>query len=309
VKLHLDTDIGGDLDNLCALAFLLSWPDVEITGVTTVLEDGGKRAGYARYVLNLAGRSDVQVAAGSEASLPCFRARYGLPPEERYWPEPIVAAPGPLDAALDLLEQSVEQGATILRIGPYTNLSLLERRRPGILAQATLCLMGGSIQPIPAGFPEWDFTFDFNVQANVGAARHVLESASPDQTTLVPLEATVQTALRRADLPTLREASPLGELIAHQAEAFVQDQRYDEQYGRICAGLPDDIVNFQHDPLACAVAVGWDGVTVETLPLVPVEEDGWLRMRIDPRGRPLHVVTTVEPIQFNAHWLRTVANW
>jgi inosine-uridine nucleoside N-ribohydrolase len=38
IRIHLDTDIGGDLDDLCALALLLGWPDVELTGVTTVLE-------------------------------------------------------------------------------------------------------------------------------------------------------------------------------------------------------------------------------------------------------------------------------
>ncbi len=35
-KLHLDTDIGGDIDDLCALAMVLNWPDVELVAVTTV---------------------------------------------------------------------------------------------------------------------------------------------------------------------------------------------------------------------------------------------------------------------------------
>jgi inosine-uridine nucleoside N-ribohydrolase len=34
MKIHLDTDIGGDLDDVCALALLLSMREVEITGVT-----------------------------------------------------------------------------------------------------------------------------------------------------------------------------------------------------------------------------------------------------------------------------------
>ncbi len=37
VKVHLDTDLGGDIDDLCALALLLRWPEgVQLTGVTTV---------------------------------------------------------------------------------------------------------------------------------------------------------------------------------------------------------------------------------------------------------------------------------
>jgi inosine-uridine nucleoside N-ribohydrolase len=62
-KIHLDTDLGGDIDDICALAMLLRWPDVDLTGITTVAEDNGRRAGYVRYVLELEGRKDIPVAA------------------------------------------------------------------------------------------------------------------------------------------------------------------------------------------------------------------------------------------------------
>ena len=304
IKVHLDTDIGGDIDDLCALALLLKWPDVEITGITTVLEDHGKRAGYACYALALAGRNDVPVAAGADVRLGCFGREAGLPPESRYWPEPVRPSPGPIEAALCLLKQSIEREAIIAGIGPFTNLSLLERRYPGILRHATLCLMGGSINPTPPTFPAWDHEMDYNVQADSNAARHVLESAHP---TLVPIEVTVQTALRRSHLPALHESGPLGQLIARQAEAFAQDWNDGERYGRTYAGLPHDIINFQHDPLACAVALGWDGVTVESLPLALDRVGDQLRGRIDVGGRLLRVVTRVDQARFDTFWLDTVA--
>jgi inosine-uridine nucleoside N-ribohydrolase len=65
MKVHLDTDLGGDPDDLCALQMLLAWHAVEITGVTTCTEHGGKRAGYVRYALHLAARDDIPVAMGS----------------------------------------------------------------------------------------------------------------------------------------------------------------------------------------------------------------------------------------------------
>src|SRR5438105_12278921 len=108
MKVHLDTDIGGDIDDLCALALLLAWPDVETVGVTTVAEHAGKRAGYVRYALALAGRTGVPVAAGAEVRIGRFVLGTDLPPEHRYWPQPVPAAPGPLAAALDLLEQSID---------------------------------------------------------------------------------------------------------------------------------------------------------------------------------------------------------
>ena len=36
MRLHLDTDFGGDTDDACALAYLLSRRDVDLVGLTTV---------------------------------------------------------------------------------------------------------------------------------------------------------------------------------------------------------------------------------------------------------------------------------
>ena len=54
IPVHLDTDLAGDIDDLCALALLLRWPQADLRAVTTVADGGGQRAGYARYVLRLA---------------------------------------------------------------------------------------------------------------------------------------------------------------------------------------------------------------------------------------------------------------
>ena len=136
LKLHLDTDLWGDIDDLCALAMVLNWPDVELLAVTTVADDQGRRAGHVRYALRLAGREDIAVAAGADVLLDCYRSKPGWPDEDVYWPEPIPPASTPLAQTLSLLERSIEQGAIIAAIGPYTNLALLEKRSPGILRSA-----------------------------------------------------------------------------------------------------------------------------------------------------------------------------
>jgi purine nucleosidase len=110
-KLHLDTDLGGDVDDLCALAMALNWPDVELLGITTVAEHGGKRAGYVRYALALAGRADITVAAGADAALNCYRSWPALPPEDRYWPEPIPPAPTSLDEALSAVSRKAHSSS------------------------------------------------------------------------------------------------------------------------------------------------------------------------------------------------------
>ena len=301
IKLHLDTDIGGDMDDLCALAMALKWSGVDLLAVTTNSDDQGRRAGYARYALRLAGREDVAVAAGADVALDCYRVRPGLPDESAYWPEPVPPAPTPLAKALDLLERSIEQGATIVAIGAYTNLALLEQRSPGILSRAKLYLMGGYVFPVRAGFPPWGNDMDWNIQVDVQSARTVIEHSNP---TLIPLSVTVETALRRAYLPALQQAGALARLIARQALAFASEYNNEAVYGKTCTGLPQDIINWQHDPLAVAIALGWDeGVEIGEFPLSLEIVDGWLHEQIDPNGRPTKVVTRVDGPAFNEFWL------
>ena len=304
LKLHLDTDLGGDIDDLCALAMVLNWPDVELLAVTTVADDRGRRAGYARYALGLAGRKDIAVAAGADVSLDCYRSRPGLPAEDVYWPEPIPPAPTSLGQALSLLEHSIEQGAIIAAIGPYTNLALLEKRSPGILRSARLYLMGGYVFPPRKGFPPWGSNMDYNVQVDVQSAQYIIQRSSP---TLVPLSVTVETWFRRAYLATLRQSGPLAQLIARQAEAFARDENHEAQVGQTCQGLPEDTINFQHDPLTCAIALGWnEGVEINEIPLKLEIKDGWLCQRVDDSGKPTRVVTRVNGARFSEFWLNTV---
>lgn len=306
MKIHLDTDLGGDIDDLCALALLLRWPEpLEITGITVVGDTGGKRTGMVRYVLDVAGRGDIPVAAGAETSRGFYRSELGLPPEERYWPEPIRPAPNPPGEAIALLKRSVEQGATVIGIGPSTNLALLERAHPGSLARADLFLMGGYLDPPRPGYPPWTNEDDFNVQVDVASAATVLRHAAP---TLIPLTVTVETALRRSQLDTLRASGPLGALIARQAEAFDADERMAERFGARYPCVADDIINFQHDPLACAIALGWrDGVRVEDRTIAVEERDGWLHERVEEGGQPVRIVTAIDGPRFDAFWLETVA--
>ena len=304
-KVHLDTDLGGDIDDFCALAMLLRWEGVELTGITTVAEAGGRRAGYARYILGLEGRSHVPVAAGADVAGGFYRyPELGYPDEARYWPEPIVPAPTPLDEALQLFKQSIEQKATIIAIGPFTNLYLLDLKYPGILMQADLFLMGGYVFPIRPGFPQWNNEMDWNIQVDVKAAKYVLEHSNP---TLIPVSVTAETALRRACLNDLRKAGTLGQLLARQAEAFAKDEQHESRYGETSEGLPSDIINFQHDPLACAIALGWrDGVEIEEISLVIDEKDGWLYERVHSPGKPTRVVTKIDGPRFNDFWLNKI---
>jgi inosine-uridine nucleoside N-ribohydrolase len=303
---HLDTDLGSNPDDVAALAYLLARPDVELTGVTTVDDIGGHRAGCVREVLRLAGRTDLPVAAGAERSLtsgqPSGRPPSGLP----YWPAVVPLSPGPVDAALDLLAASVAAGAVVVGIGPATTLALLERCTPGALRAVHVVLMGGWVDPPGPGLPQWGPEDDWNVTCDVVAATEVRAAAG--RLTVVPLATTAQVHLRDRDLPRLRAAGPLCDLMARQAAAYRGD-RLKRALGRAHAGIPDDLANVQHDPLAAAVAAGWDGVTIEEMHLRTLAgEHGRLERagQDDPGGRAVEVVIGVDGPAFAEHWLDTV---
>jgi len=116
----------------------------------------------------------------------------------------------------------------------------------------------------------------------------------------VTLPVTLKAHLRAVDLPRLRAAGPLGALLARQAEARAADAGMAE-LGRVHAGLPDDLLNFHYDPVACAVALGWPGAAVEELRLRPVLGEVSLRLRNPAGGQlaeaePLAVHTGSGPV-------------
>jgi inosine-uridine nucleoside N-ribohydrolase len=298
-RVHLDTDLGSDTDDLCALAMLLGWPDTEVVGVTTNTDPGGIRAGWVHYALRLAGRDDIAVGAGPEGTLSELYVPLDFP---EYWPEPIAPRPGRSGEALELLEASAASGATIVAVGPFTNLALLEAARPGLLADTHLVVMGGHMTTTGAGFPQVDVHNDFNVQQDRFAADIVFRRCHP---VVVPLAATIQTFLRAAQLTRLRAVGPLGKLVADQGELH-EREHHNTEVGRAHDALPDDLLNFQHDPLACAVAVGWDGATIEDVPTRLEFRDERLWMTPEAGQPPLRVVTEVDGPRFEEDWLQAV---
>ena len=303
MRVHLDTDLGSDPDDVCALAMLLGWPEVEVVAVTTCAEVGGQRAAYAGYCLRLLGRDDIPVVAGARNSLSHDRLVHPVVGDPRYWPGEIRPQPARPGAAGDLLRDSVGQGATLVAIGPYTNLALLEQAEPGILHDTAVVVMGGWTQPPAAGLPPWGPERDFNVQWDTRAAQILAGACS--RLTLCTLPASLQVPLRARDLPRLRGLGPMGDLLATQSEAHGRDSGKSE-LGSAYAGLPDDLLNFHYDPLACAVAVGWPAATVEEMRLHAALDGEVLRFWPDQDGRPVRVVVSADGPAFTETWLAAV---
>jgi len=305
VRIHLDTDLGGDIDDLQALAYLLASPEAEIVGITTAAEDRGRRAGYVRRVLELARRQDIPVAAGIDVSSGRFRSVPEYPSDADYWQQHVPPAPGAPEEALSLLNRSLDAGALIVGIGPLTNLAMLEEADPGRLQHATVVMVGTTLAPPRDGYLSWGPEKDYNVQMDMRAARTVLTACTP---LVVPLGPCLETALRRAHLSLLRSGTPLAALVAHQAEMFDAQWHNSEHWAWEARLLPSDTINFLYDPLACAIAIGWrQDVRIESVPVQCDESDGWLVQHVTPEGHPVNVVLGVDGAAFSEMWVERVA--
>ena len=109
--------------------------------------------------------------------------------------------------------------------------------------------------------------------------------------------ATLTAHLCGRDLPRLREAGPVAELIARQGEAHGVDFAM-AALGAAHAGLPEDLLNFQYDPVACLVALGWSGATMSHRRLSPSLVDDHLIFQPDQRGVPMSVVDRIDGPRF-----------
>lgn len=294
VRVHLDTDVGGDPDDVCAIALLLALPHVDLVGITTNLEeDGGLRAGCARRVVDMAGAWDVPTIAGAGPTLTDGSTFATTARDPRYWTptvEPLDSEAD--DAAVNAIEGAIVRGDTIVTIGALTNLAQLELARPGALADARVVCMGGWVRPPAPGLPQFGPERDFNFACDPRATEVAL--AAIGDVTLVTMPAAATAHLRARDLPLLRSIGALGVLMARQAAAYAEDN----DRATLAAehdGLPDDLLNFHWDPVTCAIATGWDAVTIETVDDHPARP-----------GRPTKVVTELDGDAFSRYWLQQI---
>ncbi len=150
-KVILDCDPG--IDDALALLLAAASPELEILGITTVSGNVPANMGAqnARKVLRQAGRPEIPVYIGEMAPLEIpyvdamdTHGRDGL--GESFLPE--VPGPFPETSAVEFLEETLErEEASIIALGPLTNLARLFRKRPDLVRRVPrLVSMGGNFR-------------------------------------------------------------------------------------------------------------------------------------------------------------------
>lgn len=136
MKILLDTDIGNDIDDSLALAYLLREPQCELLGITTVCGEPEKRCEMASAICRHLGRPDIPIHAGCPVPLSIPQRQPTCPQAAKLgdWPRDRFAAD---NSAIDFLRQTIRANpgeVTLLAIGPLTNVATLFTLDPEIPA-------------------------------------------------------------------------------------------------------------------------------------------------------------------------------
>ncbi len=324
--LIMDVDTG--IDDSLALLYVAGSPEAELVAVTCVSGNihGAQVAINTRAVLELAGRTDVEVALGRE--VPLVRELEVTP--ETHGPQGLGYAELPAPSrplsdrhAVDLIVDEVRRRPgeiVLLTLGPLTNLALALEREPDLPRLLKgYTLMGGAFG-VPGNTTP---TTEWNIHCDPHAAKIVFRhwAAALDADPTIPrpvalgLDVTERArilpedvvrlarragsapddsiALSRGEDPMLATRSvasnPIVRYVADALRFYMEfHARYDGFYGA-----------FIHDPLAAAAALDRSIITTEPF-YVDVETEGELTagMTVADRrhltGKPANVDVAVE---------------
>ena len=163
-KILLDTDIGTDVDDAVALAYLLSHPDCELLGITTVTGEAEKRASLASVLCKAAGR-EIPIYPGADRPMQ-GEQRQAIAQQAAALPRWPHETNFPKNQAVDFLANTIRAypgEVTLLTIGPLTNAGLLFSTYPDVAELlAGLVMMGGNFDETgsEAGRIEWNIACD-----------------------------------------------------------------------------------------------------------------------------------------------------
>ncbi len=241
MKIWIDTDIGGDIDDALALLLAIATPTVDIIGVSTVFQNTKARARIAKKLLEMGGRGNVPVYAGIGKPIKATSVfndavdLISLP--KTYIPELFDDARIEDLDAVSALRNALEKhdDLTVITLGALTNIAALITQHPASVQRVKeLFIMGTAI---------WLNFNEFNISCDPESADIVLQTTLPKK--VVSLDVTFKCELTSAEIDVLKACtSPLVKTVLAMNEMWGE--------GMIL-----------HDPLTLAEAIYPSHVTFE----------------------------------------------
>ncbi len=293
IPVLLDTDIGSDIDDAVALAYLLRQPQCDLLGVTTVSGEPEKRAALARAVCRAAGREDVPVHVGLAAPLLAAPLQPHAPQAE------VLAEPAPSShpTAVDFLRETIRDRPgeiTLLAIGPLTNLAVLfalDPEIPTLLKQLVLMgglFYGGSVGHSGATGAEW------NMRCDPHAAAMVFQAPVP-RLLVVGLDVTERCRMPSEEVrERFTQAGPPLDFVLQMAEVWFREKSE---------------MTF-HDPLAAATIFAPELCRTERQPIEVdtsnARTQGQTFFDPDAAEKPHEIAVSVDAPAFFHHYFDVV---
>jgi purine nucleosidase len=278
-----DTDIGSDIDDAVALAYLLRKPECELVGITTVTGDVAKRAALAQVLCEAAGRPEIPIHCGAanvllygpgQPDVPQYEAIASLP-HRHDWP------PG---TAIEFMLRAIRERpgeVALLSVGPLTNVALLFAIDPEIPS-----LLRSWVSMAGSFGGEYPKSSDWNDVCDPIAAAVAIRSA-PKRRVHVGLDVTMKCRLG-ADEVRSRFKGPLLQTVLQMAGPWFEHRNH---------------ITF-HDPLAAAVVFEPALCTYER-GRVTVDLSGHTTFEPDPGGRE-EVALKVDSTAFFEEYFKVV---
>lgn len=196
-KILLDTDIGSDIDDAIALAYLLAQPQCELLGITTVTGEPEKRAMMASAQCKLAGKT-IPIYPGAAEPLLITQRQPKAPQAAKLdrWDHDTQF---PTGEAVEFLRHTIRANpgeVTLFAIGPLTNIALLfhsDPEIPSLLKELVLMcgvFAGVNWQKEPL---EWNAILDPHATAMVYRAQ-------PPRHRSIGLDVTTQVVMARDEV-------------------------------------------------------------------------------------------------------------
>jgi inosine-uridine nucleoside N-ribohydrolase len=298
----IDTDVA--FDDWMAILYLLRHPEVAVKGITVTGTGEAHSLPGARNCLGLlalANQPDVPLAYGTETPLCGHHAfpdsiremvdnvmGFSLP-QNRYSPLQQSA----VDLLTEFLLQSSEK-ATLLALGPLTNLAELFLANPSLVDRLEMIyIMGGAID-VPGNLFETaeENTFaEWNIYCDPYAAKVVFHSGAP--ITLVPLDATNQ-------VPVTLDFYRRLEKDRHTPETDFLYQLMQKMLDFIPTGRM-----YHWDQLTAAILADESLATIEQRNLTVVDEEGPQSGRTleSNAGAPIRACTAADATRFETLFL------
>jgi inosine-uridine nucleoside N-ribohydrolase len=274
IPVILDTDIGFDVDDVWALAFMLRCPELDVKLIVTDTGDTDYSARLVAKLLEIAGREDIPVGKGTplDASPRTHSAWLGDYSLNSFSGEVFEDGVGALCATVLQSPDPV----SIVCIGPVPNIAAAIVREPGLVGNSRFIGMHGSLRRGYLGAPKP--MKEYNVRKHTLACQRVFEE--PWDISITPLDSCGTVALTGERFARVRNSDqPLTRAVLENHFAWfdaVKDWP-------VLAGVDPAIQSsLLYDTVAVYMAFSEDLLEMETLP-IKVTDDA--KTLIDEAGQ------------------------